>query len=169
MSPISFSRRLFLTRSSLLGLGLLSGCSTVNVLEPFEPGHGMDTTGDALPLVNALRARHDLPPLFHDHAAVNAAKDQSRRMARLGKMSHFLGSDASFLDRMKRLSVELPAAENIAAGQKTTHLAYEAWVGSKKHLDNMLGSFRGLGVAVSFQSARADRPYWSMILSNPQA
>ncbi len=160
------TRRLFIAGSSLTGLVVLAGCQTEMVLQPTEPGYSVDTTESALPIVNSLRAKNKLPPLFNDPVAANAAKDQAIRMARFGKMSHFLGSDASFLDRMKRLDVTLPAAENIAVGQQTTDRAVDAWIRSHKHLVNMLGDYRGMGVAVAYRSSPSDRPFWSMVLSN---
>lgn len=166
MPDLFLSRRVFIHGACLTTLAMLTGCTTATILEPIEPGYADDRTMGSLPIVNTLRAKHGLGPVFHDLVAANAAKDQAIRMARVGKMSHFLGSDASFLDRMKRLTVRLPAAENIAVGQSSTDLAVDAWIRSKKHLDNLLGPFTGMGVAVAYQASRNNRPYWSMILSS---
>jgi uncharacterized protein YkwD len=87
-------------------------------------------------------------------------------MARYGKMSHDLGSDRTFLARMKRMDVPLPAAENIATGQDTTDRAVAAWIGSKHHLENMLGPYTGVGVAMATNAGTGDRPYWARVLSN---
>jgi uncharacterized protein YkwD len=163
----SLTRRFFIAGSSLTALMALAACRSELALEPIETGYAVDVTQSALPVVNAVRARKNLPALAYDEVAVNAAKDQALRMARVGKMSHDLGPDPSFLDRMKRLAVPLPAAENIAVGQPTTDQAVEAWIRSKKHLENMMGPFGGLGVALARQSSRNNRPYWAMILSNP--
>jgi len=67
---------------------------------------------------------------------------------------------------MNRMGVRLQAAENIATGQETAERAFQAWVHSPKHLKNMLGPYKGLGVAVSQNSASDNRPFWSMVLSN---
>jgi uncharacterized protein YkwD len=157
------SRRLF-----ILGVGsavLLSGCSTFGVLSP-EPGNAVDETAKVLPLINMLRASHGLSPLGDDKAAMRAAADQADRMARAGEMEHNIGFGANFGDRMKKMGVRLQAAENIAVGQDTPERAFDAWVRSPKHLTNMLGPYTGLGVAVSQNSASANRPYWAMVLSN---
>jgi uncharacterized protein YkwD len=154
-------------RAALAGLclTLLSGCTTVTVLQP-EPGNSNDHTATVLPLINKLRAAKHLPPLAADPAAIAAATDQANRMAKAGEMNHELGSEDDFTSRMKRMGVRLQAAENIATGQDTAERAYEAWVHSPKHLKNMLGPYKGLGVAVSQNTASDNRPFWSMVLSN---
>jgi uncharacterized protein YkwD len=158
------SRRLF-----LIGSGatlLLSGCSVTSTLAPIESGTTADMTDAALPMVNSVRRRQGKSGLFNDPVAANAAKDQAIRMARYGKMNHDLGKDRNFLARMKRMEVPLPAAENIATGQDSTEEAVQAWINSHKHLENMLGSYSGVGVAVAKNTGTGDRPYWAMVLSN---
>jgi uncharacterized protein YkwD len=158
------TRRLFLigTGSTLL----LAGCSVTTTLAPIETGSTADATETALPIVNSLRRKNGRASLFNDPIAANAAKDHAIRMARYGKMSHDLGSDKTFLARMKRLDVPLPAAENIATGQDSTEAAMEAWIRSKHHLENMLGPYSGVGVALARNTGTGDRPYWAMVLSN---
>lgn len=167
MSANSFDLPLLTRRAALAGFGLtlLSGCTTVAVLEP-EPGNSNDHTKTVLPLINKLRAAKKLPPLVADKAATAAAVDQANRMAKAGEMSHELKSEDDFTSRMNRMGVRLQAAENIATGQETAERAFQAWVHSPKHLKNMLGPYKGLGVAVSQNSASDNRPFWSMILSN---
>lgn len=161
-----FTRRLFLIGSG--SILLLAGCSVTSTLAPIETGNSTDTTDAALPAVNALRRRNGKSSLFHDPVAANAAKDHAIRMARYGKMSHDLGADKTFLARMKRMDVPLPAAENIAAGQDTTDRAVTAWINSRHHLENMLGPYTGVGVAMASNTGTGSRPYWAMVLSNSQ-
>ena len=158
------TRRLFLVGSGFTLL--LSGCSVTSTLAPIETGNSADTTAAALPEVNGLRRKNGLPSLFNDPVAANAARDHAIRMARHGKMSHDLGSDKTFLARMKRMDVPLPAAENIAAGQDTTDRAMAAWIHSRHHRENMLGPYTGVGVAMATNAGTGDRPYWAMVLSN---
>lgn len=167
MSTYRLDLPLLTRRTALAGLGLalLSGCTTVTVLQP-EPGNANDDTKTVLPLINKLRASRHLPPLVEDKAAVAAAVDQANRMAKAGEMNHELKSEDDFTSRMKRMGVRLQAAENIATGQETAERAFQAWVHSPKHLKNMLGPYKGLGVAVSQNSASDNRPFWSMVLSN---
>jgi uncharacterized protein YkwD len=153
------SRRGFLAIS---GLGLLlAGCSTTSILAP-TPG-AEDTTAAALPMVNKLRAAKGLSALSLDTPARKAAAIQSIRMAKAEKMTHLIGLGDDFGARMKKSDVALPAAENIATGQQSVEAAVQAWIDSPKHLENMLGDFRGLGVAVA--KAEDGRPYWAMVLS----
>lgn len=153
------SRRGFLVLS---GMGLLlAGCSTTSVLAP-TPG-SQDETVAALPMVNRLRATKGLSALTLDTPARKAAMVQSIRMAKAEKMTHLIGLGDDFGARMKKSEVALPAAENIAAGQQSVDAAVQAWIDSPKHLENMLGNYRGLGVAMA--PAKDGRPYWAMVLS----
>jgi uncharacterized protein YkwD len=153
------SRRHFIAIS---GIGLLlAGCSTTGVLTP-TPGSEDDTVA-ALPMVNKLRQSKGLAALKLDAPARKAAAIQAARMAKAGEMKHLIGFGDDFGDRMKKSDVTLPAAENIASGQNTVDAAVEAWINSPKHLENMLGSYKGLGVAMA--RAGNARAYWAMVLS----
>lgn len=152
------SRRRFLVLS---GLGLIAGCSTTSVLTP-TPGAD-DETVAALPMVNRLRQSKGLSALMLDVPARKAAAIQAIRMAKADEMKHLIGFGDDFGARMKRSDVALPAAENIATGQTSVDAAVQAWIDSPKHLENMLGTYRGLGVAMA--RASDNRPYWAMVLS----
>ncbi len=165
--PISIcppDRRTFLLASLGFLTVSLAACGTKPI--PVYTGKGSDQTQGALPLVNALRAKHGLSALATDPVAVSAALDQANRMAGANEMNHNIGPGANFLARMKGQNVGLPAAENIAAGQDSVERAVTAWITSKHHLENMLGDYQGLGVAVVRNPASGNKPYWSMILSN---
>ena len=169
MTDILIDRRRLLhwTGATLAG-GLvlsLSGCATPP--PPAVPENARDVTASAVPILNALRARKGLPPVSVDAPASVAAVSQARRMAAHGKMAHLLGPDDDFKARMKSHEVALPAAENVATGQDSLERAMKAWIDSPKHLHNMLGDYRGLGVAVAYQRENNNRPYWAMVLSNP--
>ena len=153
------SRRGFLV---LMGSGLLvTGCTSTGGRGP--TAGVQDRTGASLPLVNKVRAERGLQPLSSNAAARKAAAEQAVRMANAEQMTHLIGMGDSFLTRMKRSNVPLPAAENIASGQPSVEEAVQAWIDSQRHLTNMVGSYSGLGVAVAQSSA--SRPYWAMILS----
>ncbi|WFR95727.1 CAP domain-containing protein [Rhizobium tumorigenes] len=159
-----------LTRRNALRLGgvaLVAGvasCAT-RPLPVARNLPGADQTAAALPLVNALRAQHGLPPLAIDPAATDAALYQAKRMANLRKMAHLIGFGDDFGRRVKASGVKLPAAENIAEGQGSVNAVVNAWIHSPHHLENMLGPYTGLGVAVSPGFAPGQMPYWSMVLS----
>jgi uncharacterized protein YkwD len=156
------ARRGFLLVSGAT-LFTLAACSTPRVVAPVSSG-ATDETAGALPLVNALRAKHGLGALSNSAATARAAADQAIRMAKAGEMKHLIGFGDDFGDRMKRNDVPLPAAENIASGQKGVTEAVQAWIDSKKHLENMLGSYNHVGVAMA-RSTTTMRTYWAMVLS----
>lgn len=151
--------------AALGGLSLLASCAGRPVA--VAPGVGRDETDAVLGALNQLRKDKGLSPLARDPAAIEAARYQAARMAKAGKMAHLLSISDSFLDRMKGGGVRLPAAENIAAGQADAGAAYQAWLHSPKHLENMLGAhYTGLGVAMVASPATGNRPYWAMVLSS---
>ena len=161
------TRRHFLgAATSASGLILLSACTTTTVLAPVETGAVEDESAAALPLVNRIRGKHNLPSVKVAQVVISAAQDQAVRMSRYGKMSHFLGNDKSFFARMKRQDVPMPAAENIAAGQQTVEAAVSAWEHSPHHLENMLGRYDAMGVVVARNTGTGDLPYWAMVLCN---
>lgn len=159
-----FPRRTLLILSAGGLAAALAGCRTTDVLPTGDDLAEVQTEG-ALPIVNTLRQKKGLAGLARKPEAEVAALIQARRMAKAGKMSHLIGFNDSFLDRMKSTEVPLPAAENIATGQDSVERAVQAWIDSKKHLENMLGTYQGLGVAVARHPSSANRPYWAMVLS----
>lgn len=155
------TRRHFLV---FAGTGLLlAGCSTTSILTPKPTPGADDETAGALPMVNKLRQSRGLSTLSLDAPARKAAAAQAVRMAKAGEMKHLIGFGDDFGDRMKKNDVQLPAAENIASGQNSVDAAVDAWINSPKHLANMLGPYKGLGVAMA--RAGDGRSYWAMVLS----
>ncbi|KQW31823.1 secretion protein [Rhizobium sp. Root274] len=164
MTLPSLPRRRLLLLSAGGFAAAIAGCRTTDVLTPNDGQSRVETTA-ALPMVNTLRQSRGLSSLSRNAQAEIAAVAQAKRMARAGQMSHLIGFNDSFAARMKGHGVPLPAAENIAAGQDTVQRAVQAWIDSKRHLDNMLGNFNGLGVAVAWDASSGNRPYWAMVLS----
>lgn len=164
MSHATLPRRRLILISAGVLTAAIAGCRSTDILNPDDGTSRAETTA-ALPMVNRLRQSHGLSSLSRSRPAEVAAIAQAKRMARAGEMSHLIGFNDSFGARMKGHDVPLPAAENIAAGQDTVEHAVQAWIDSKRHLDNMLGGFNGLGVAVAWDSASGNRPYWAMVLS----
>ena len=157
-------RRAFLGSSLGVLAAAIAGCTTADRID--TASQASDRTDATLAMINKLRADRGLEPLSRHPAAASAALDQARRMATAGKMEHNIGRGANFAKRMKGMEVPLPAAENIAVGQNDAARAFQAWVDSPKHLANMLGNYRGLGVAVVSNPASGNRRYWAMVLSN---
>ncbi|MGO7638808.1 CAP domain-containing protein, partial [Rhizobium leguminosarum] len=54
--------------------------------------------------------------------------------------------------------VRLQAAENIASGQQSVDAVVTAWINSPNHLENMLGRYGGLGVAVAHNTSSRNLP-----------
>ncbi|UXS00192.1 CAP domain-containing protein [Agrobacterium tumefaciens] len=159
-SLITFSRRGFV----LVSAGsLLSACVTMPTNKGVPSGT-KDETAAALPMVNELRRSKGLSSLSVNSAASTAAAYQADRMVKAQKMAHLIGLTDSFLIRMKDGKVPLPAAENVASGQDSVERVVKAWITSPHHLENMLGSYNGLGVAVAYDAANRNRPYWAMVL-----
>ncbi|MDH0613108.1 MULTISPECIES: CAP domain-containing protein [unclassified Agrobacterium] len=151
------------------GFVLISAGSVLSACVSMPTNKGMpsgtrDETAAALPMVNDLRRSKGLSPLSINGAASGAAAYQAGRMVKAQKMAHLIGLTDSFLIRMKDGNVPLPAAENVAAGQDSVERVVKAWIGSKNHLENMLGPYNGLGVAVAYDAASRNRPYWAMVL-----
>lgn len=163
MKPIG--RRALLGTSFGALAAAVAGCSTTDKID--TASDASDQTDATLAMINKLRSDRGLEPLSRHPAAANAAVDQARRMASVGKMEHNIGLGANFAKRMKGQEVPLPAAENIAVGQSDAARAFQAWVDSPKHLANMLGTgYRGLGVAEAKNPSSGNRPYWAMVLSS---
>ncbi|MDI7862281.1 CAP domain-containing protein [Rhizobiaceae bacterium n13] len=158
-------RRLFLQSSAIALLAGIAGCTTFSDIDT-SGGTGEDRSSGALAMVNDLRTKHGRTALVIDPAASRAAQQQARRMAKAGKMQHLIGLNDDFGSRMKANGVALPASENIAVGQDATAEAVTAWINSPRHLTNMLGNYRGIGVAVAQNPASGNRPYWAMVLSS---
>lgn len=159
-SLMTFSRRGFV----LVSTGtLLSACVSMPTNKGVTAGT-RDETASALPMVNELRRSKGLSALSANSAAQQAAAFQASRMVKAQKMAHLIGLTDNFLIRMRDGNVPLPAAENVAAGQDTVERVVKAWIGSPHHLENMLGNYGGLGVAVAYDAAAKNRPYWAMVL-----
>jgi uncharacterized protein YkwD len=151
----------------LASLSLAAGVASCATKQPLVlNATGSDQTAAALPLVNTLRAKKGLSALSIDPAASTAAIYQARRMASLHKMAHLIGFGDDFGRRVKASGVRLPAAENIAEGQRSTDAVVTAWINSPHHLENMLGPYTGLGVALAYDGSSNNMPYWSMVLSS---
>jgi uncharacterized protein YkwD len=165
MTSNILSRRNLLRLSGVALAAGVAGCTTRSP-HPTTPSEGEDESAAALPLVNQLRVKNGLAPLAIDPAASAAAIFQAKRMADAGKMTHLMGMTDSFGTRVKESGVQLPAAENIASGQQTVPAVVTAWINSPHHLENMLGRYSGIGVAVAHNPSSRNLPYWSMVLSS---
>ncbi|WP_052699643.1 CAP domain-containing protein [Martelella endophytica] len=162
--PFRTGRRAFAV--GLLAVGL-SACSISLFGGSGMPSGDVDAEGMTstfLPWVNDLRKSRGLPPVSYSRSCEAAAIDQASRMALAGKMNHITGPESVY-NRFKRMNLTLPAAENIAMQQRTPERAFQAWVNSPKHLENMLGPYAHVGVAMATSPKSGNTPFWSMCLS----
>jgi uncharacterized protein YkwD len=155
------TRRTFLLATGA-GALFIAGCGSL----PDADATGAVMTDQAMGRINAFRRANGMPPLRTDRAASLAALEHAKRMAAARQMAHNIGPGADFGRRMKRQNVALPAAENIASGQRSLDGALEAWEVSASHRANTLDRrFSGVGVAVAYDASNGNRPYWAMVLS----
>jgi uncharacterized protein YkwD len=119
----------------------------------------------ALAQINAYREGKGLSPLKIDSALMKAAKQQSDAMAQDGSMSHTVGG--SFAKRMARVGVtDVPAAENIAAGYKTSTAVIRGWRNSKAHDANLrMDEATRLGIAATPGADEPEKLYWTLIVA----
>jgi uncharacterized protein YkwD len=104
-------------------------------------------------LTNAFRRYHDLSPLTWSNAAARSAALHSQDMARQDYFDHYSLDGRSPFDRMAAQGISRSAmAENIAAGSLSGLEAYNGWVNSAGHRQNMLTTsctYLGVGAAYS--------------------
>jgi uncharacterized protein YkwD len=127
-----------------------------DAVEPPPPPSGEDTGLDAFEaevarLINEFRAQNGKTKLHVDAALSRAAEEHSKDMALNDFFSH-IGSDGSRVGA--RVSEEgydwRSVGENIAAGQTTPQKVFDAWKASAGHEDNMLGSWKDMGVGYKY-------------------
>jgi uncharacterized protein YkwD len=109
----------------------------------------------ALDGVNAIRVEHDLQPLEYHERLTVAARDYSKKMARLNFFSH-TGADGSKLDdRAKEHGLKFRAiGENLHSSRgydDPVPVALDDWMRSKGHRESILNdkyTHTGVGVAI---------------------
>jgi uncharacterized protein YkwD len=109
-------------------------------------------------LINQERQSRGLGTLSSQALLNTAARNHSADMACNGFFSH-TGSDGSLpWDRVSALGYSYSAiAENIFAGSSNAQTAFDAWMNSPGHRDNMLNpDYTEIGVGYRYW---ADSPY----------
>jgi uncharacterized protein YkwD len=104
--------------------------------------------------VNKLRARRGLDAVRLDRHLSRVAEAYAGELARRKKLTH-----GDFRQRMERAGVSMPAAENIAKGQKTPADVISDWTRSRVHYRNMTGR-KYKRVGVGYQDG-----YWVQIFN----
>jgi len=145
----------------LLAVAFLTGCS------PEVQAELTTYTG-----INAIRAKHGLPPLQPDKQLVDVARIRSKDMAAQNYFSHDPPDGCNFICLMdQRGAPHAWAGENIAWNNwpwgQTAQRAVTMWENSAPHLKNILNCHytrMGTGVATTPDG----RVYYTMIFEGNQ-
>jgi uncharacterized protein YkwD len=114
-------------------------------------------------LVNRHRVSIGLEPLSWSSRAARVAMAHSQDMSRRKFFSHMNPDRKSPFDRLRDAGIEFRAAgENIASGQTTADEAFEDWIRSRGHRENIESPlFTHQGIAVH-------RNHWTQVLLKPR-
>ena len=100
---------------------------------------------------NAFRVAHGKKALKWNDKAAKAAYLHSKDMADNNYFSHDSQDGRKFYERLQSQGVSYRSCgENISAGRALGFMAYDGWVNSSGHRDNMLGSYTYLGVGAAY-------------------
>lgn len=146
----------------LFGLPL-AGCGSV--MDRYAVTDSGGATGAALSYMNAARQTAGLPAASVDPKLEQAALQQARYMAAVGRMTHDTGRGRDFVSRKQANDIEGTAAENVAVAYSSPDVghAMKMWLDSPPHRRNMLDArFSRFGVASALNGE--GRRYWAMVL-----
>lgn len=154
---------------SLVVLAALPACGFAGLVdEKFDTPVGESmTTGEhdlamqVFGLVNAERARRELPPLIWDETAADVGYDHCVDMRVRGFYAHTNPDGLTARDRMEAAGVDMTvfAAENLTRHDESTMEAFSAWMASPSHREAILSPMvTHLGVGVHTGSGG---PWWA--------
>lgn len=101
---------------------------------------------EVLSLINAERAKYDLPPLVRDDGAAEVAHVRAKEIVK--SFSHTRPNGKSCFTAAEELGVSYRSAgENIAYGYPTPQKVVDGWMNSEGHRKNILSaSFSKIGI-----------------------
>jgi uncharacterized protein YkwD len=103
-----------------------------------------------LDLTNKLRAQHGKKPLELRSELQQDAYEHTKYMVSIDKLTHDRRPEDDMRKSLERKGLKTGGlAENIAAGALTDKDVYNSWSNSQGHLENMLGDYDYMGVAIS--------------------
>ncbi|MGB5823558.1 MAG: CAP-associated domain-containing protein [Proteocatella sp.] len=119
---------------------------------------------------NTFRVNYCLSPLKYNKLAALTAKNHSKDMAERNYISHFSLNGDSPLQRYVKLGGIVSGSgscsgENIAAGRMLGIDAFNDWLNSKKHRDNMLGNHVTMGVGFAENSSARYKYYMTQFFT----
>jgi uncharacterized protein YkwD len=123
----------------------------------------------ALSELNDYRAEYGLNPLTLSDKLMNASQAHSDDISVTGAAGH-AGSDGKFHDsRLERVNYVFSiSAENVATGQNSWDIAFQAWKDSPGHNKNLLlPNVTELGIALTYEPSTKYMTYWTMVLAAP--
>ncbi|PVU89302.1 hypothetical protein BB561_005433 [Smittium simulii] len=100
--------------------------------------------------VNDIRRNRNLSALTLDNNLSKAALVQSKYQHSIRKMTHSNDNYSGLADKLRKNGSTCSlngCAENVAWNQDTVNEVFNDWVESPGHLENILGSFGGMGIA----------------------
>ncbi len=150
---MSGNRRILSVVVFMLGLALIvsAGAGADSITPPRNSSLGTTPTRGEYAIVramNAIRARHGVPPLRVGRALTRAARSHSADMARRGYFDH-----GPFVQRLRSFGVRAPyIGENLAYGGPAlpARIVMQMWMESPSHRATLLHRrFQRVGVGVA--------------------
>ncbi len=122
-----------------------------------------------VPLVNAERAKVNLPPMTEQAQLDAAAREESMDNACNNVFDHTGTDGSSPFDRMTRFGYEFSTAgENIAAGGSTAEATMTQWMNSPGHKANILSAdYTEIGVGYAAVDGSDFTHYWTQTFGKP--
>ncbi len=160
------TRRGFL---AVAGGAVLSGCVSTAPDAHYPAKLVEINSGEAVRLVSVYRVQHGLNGLTQDGRLTEAARAQALAMAQIGRMSHDIAGQGTLPRRLERVGYNWGvSAENLGAGYPTLKAAFDGWVHSPKHNENLLRKgLTEMGIAAASSPSRYGT-FWALILSSPR-
>lgn len=123
--------------------------------------------GEIVARTNTYRKASGRSALMYSAKLAEAAQKQACHMAAIGAISHTGAAGSSLAQRVTAEGYAFGfAAENVAAGYRSSQAVFSGWKGSRGHRANMLNRRAteiGIGWAIS-----GDTSYWVMVLAAPR-
>jgi len=118
--------------------------------------------------LNEYRAEYGLSPVTLNAKLNEASKVHAEDLAAHGMAAH-IGSDGStHAERVKRQNyVYQTVAENVATGQKSWDIVFQAWKDSPGHNKNLLADgVEDFGIALVYEPTTTYTTYWTMLVGS---
>lgn len=181
MKPVSSAMSRVRMPLGLLGLLLLAlvacGGSPVRAVEDGAQETGTPRMGpDFAARITAARGTGrdcgaasfaSTGPVGWSDRLAEAARDQSRHLARTGRLSHSGRGGSTLGERIRAAGYQPRAwAENVASGQPDAATVIDAWLDSPGHCRNIMNpAYSEIGAAAVRGSD--GRLYWTLVLATP--